>query len=556
MQFLERKRDLLEEDVEELHEKIKRLRKERVIATEADKKFKLDKQIEEETARLEEIHRQINGIEQEIRREDEKEPELISFLPFTNRNTEWEKVVDWPQGQYYLMDGPAGFGKTVLLYKIKEEFNRREWLCAYVSLKEYGTVAQIADHIAQKLEAKTNVLLEDHRRIGAELGEALAHRRREIGAEGVALLFDVEKEPWEQLIKTLRCVVEDFIPGVYTGLTRNSDYFTEKPLSFRVVIAGRYLIPRIEDFNQKYKFKHIQLRPLDYEAIREICRMCVPDDEARDEFAAHLLFYSAGHPHCIEQILRKFEKRGRPSAFFKSHRDDIERVAFLEANRVYNSITRSWRRVFDISCLYRRLDHFLLQRFLEEGWVWHGMVEDEYDLFDKLKLSYLVDWADELRAHLSDGVTRRLLHIRLRLDLQQAQFEERCRKAETLCMECLDRTVEYSPYWAVETLFEYLQANVARIENQAGRQALCKEFFQTKLPEVLNMLKQVYNPNLLKNSLIGILEEDWEFQFTLNYYLRDDHYDDTPYQKLLGYIRQHQVRHTQSNSSVNKDPNA
>ena len=65
-----------------------------------------------------------------------------------------------------------------------------------------------------------------------------------------------------------------------------------------------------------------------------------------------------------------------------------------------------------------------------------------------------------------------------------------------------------------------------------------QQFFSVKLPAVLRKLGGKRDPELRKESLCGILAEDWEFQFTLNYYLRADHYDGTPYQEMLRHIEQ------------------
>ena len=535
-----RKLDRLETQLDTLDEKIKRLRIEHARETDVARKLQLEQQINEAEAEGNEIEQQIEEIEVQIRqRENLTGPEPTPFIPFANRQGEWERIVLYPEGQYYLFEGPEGYGKTALLKKLDEEFNRRNWFCVYVSLQEHATVTQVANHIAEKLQLQANVLVEEHRRIGWEIGKSIAQRREIEGSKGLVLLFDVEHEPWESLTRTLQSVVEDFIPGVYDGLIRNSNHFKETPLTFRIVVAGRYLISRIEKLEHAYKFDAIQLKPFDYEVVRDICGNYIRDAEERNEFAANLLFYSGGHPRCMVRILQRFDDVGdSPTPFFISYRTDIERIALLEANWVYNSIVRDWRRLFDTLCVYRRLDHFLLQQLFDKGLVWHGMVKDEYDLADRLKLSYLMDWADELHAHLSDSIARRLLLIRLRYDIDASQFQEKCGQAAGHCLECLDRTVEYSSYWAVEALFEYLQGNVARIYDKAERQNMHRQFFEVKLPEVLSKLGKRREPRLQKESLCGILAEDWEFQFTLNYYLRADHYDETPYEDMLRHIEQ------------------
>lgn len=537
VRYLEQQRDGLDAQFEKQGEKLRRLRVQFAIETEVDRKFKLEEQIKEAEEKLSEIARQITEIERQLRQQTE-EPGPTPFMPFANRKAEWERVVLYPEGQYYLFEGPAGYGKTALLQKLNDEFTTRHWLSAYVSLQENSTVTQIADLIARKLRVQADVLVEEHRAIGEELGKAVAQQREVEEDAGLALLIDVDHEPWESVVKTLESMVESLIPGIHQGLKGNSDHYKNTPLSFRVAIVGRYIISHIKRFQHTYQFNAVQLKPFDYSVVRDICEEHVRDAQDRDDFAANLLFYSGGHPRCMVRVLQKFADRNKPPGFFHSHHTDVERIALLEADFVYTSITRDWRRVFDTLCVYRRLDHFLLRRLLDEGRVWHGNVKDEYDLADRLKLSYLMDWADELHTHLCDDITRRLLHIRLRYDIADTQFQRKCKDAEDHCSRCLDQTVEYSPYWAIETLFEYLQGNVSRITDIEARQKIRQEFFETRLPEVLRKLKLRREPRLQIESLRGVLDKDWEFQFTLNYYLRSDHYDETPYQELLRYLDQ------------------
>ena len=455
-------------------------------------------------------------------------------MQFVNRESEWKTVVD-PPGQYYLFEGPAGYGKTELLHKIGQELEKRKWLCVYISLQEQNTLQKFIGYIAQELQIKINGHIAPPRQIGEDLGLAIVRRREIKEFVGVALLLDVDREPWDPLIQVLRTIVEDIIPAIYRGLTRNSTYFQNTPANYRVVLAGRFLTSRTRQFKYMYEFDPTQLQPFNYTVARNMCKQYVKDDKKRDEFAANLLFFSGGHPNCIAQILQMFEKAGdTPDDFFDAHRDKIEHVSYQEANRVHASIEHNLREFFRIISVHRRLDYPLLKQYLDlVSWYY----EDEYDLARKLLRSYLLGWAKDTR-HLREGSTRRLLAVRLRYDISPALFQIICNEAKNRCMKRLQEAQELCPYWAVEVLFEYLQGNVAKIDRIKDRQSLRHQFLEVELPKVLGeLVRGRDDPRSKQESLLDILEEDWEFNFTVNYYLRGDTYNDKPYQKVSECIK-------------------
>ncbi len=460
-------------------------------------------------------------------------------IDFANREPEWERVVLYPEGQYYLFEGPAGYGKSALLTKIDKEFKRRDWLSVYVSLEQHDHYVKAARHIAQvfSLEIEENIYIESSRQIGVELGKTIA-RKHDPGKEnGLAILLDVDQKPYEYMLSALRTMVIEVIPAIYDGLTGSSNFFKITPTSYRIVIAGRYLASTVDIFNT-YHYKVTQLKPFNYSVISEICINNIKTTEQLNEFAANLLFYSGGHPSCMVRILDRFDEAGcLPSDFFPSHHKQVNRDADEEASLVHNSIKYDYQSIFDTLCIYRRLDSPLLKKFLER----FGWVGDEYDLIVKLRQSYLLNWSDGGRRHLSDDITRRMLVIRLRNAISSELFRDACSEAKDFCISRLKSTKEYRQYWAVEALFEFLQGNVSEIYDREKRQNLRQKFLNEELPNILRVLVEGYDdPRSEYEPLLGAIsnEQDWEFYFTVNYYLRDEIYDDSSYQEMLEVINQ------------------
>lgn len=446
----------------------------------------------------------------------------------------------YPKGQYYLFDGPAGCGKTALLRKIKKEFSRRNWDCIYISLQEHQTFPEIAAYIGQKFQIKFPIYYDNPRQTGLEVGKAFAEKYKKRGVEGIAFLLDDEHEPWDDLISTLRTIFEEVIPGIFNALTHNSNYFKRTQWSFRVVLAGRYIASEVSKFDTAPKFDITRLTPFDYNVALDICQeYAIEDIQERQEFAAHLFFYSGGHPRCMVKMLNLYQQSGiLPADFFNSYRDKIEAIAYEEANWVRYSIARDWRIVFDELCIYRFFDYQLLGQLLDEHSDWAYMAEDGFALAIKLKYSYSVVWVDDKRRYLHDDITRRLLSIQLRHDTPEALFRSKCEHARDICLTRLQQSDYERSLWGIEALFQYLQAHVCQIHKPNVRKALRQHFMEQELPEALNILVNDRDPRPEKDSLIGILETDLEFQFTLNYFLREEIYDDNPYQQMLTRIDQ------------------
>lgn len=481
------------------------------------------------------------GIVTEIESSPIKEPEPTPFINFVNRKVEWERVVLYANRQYYLFDGPAGYGKTALLKKLEEEFKQWKWFCAYTSLETHATLPEISAHLAQELQVPCNVY-SDAYQSGMELGKAVVARRDT--EAGLALLFDVNHVPSEILQATLTELLRDFVTGIWDALAEDSEFFRSTLVNYRIVLAGRYLAPEIDRLNLLDKFDVIQLMPFNYRVVQDVCvtylKDKLSDPQRRDEFAAHLLFYTGGHPRCMVSTLQLFKKsRLSPAEFFTRRRDAIEQIAYEEANWVRSSIGKMGRSAFDTLCVYRRFDDEVVKQLIGQGVIWQGLGKDAYDVINNLLQSYLVDRrVDSAYKHLSDDITRRLLTIRLRYDGLPGEFADKCRQARQFCLNHFSVPGELHHIWALEALFSYLQANVERIHQLSDRRALRQEFFDRELPIVFGLLTKEGEPRAECASFKRLMAEDWEFRFTVNYYLRDTVYTDEVYQDLVRYIEQ------------------
>jgi hypothetical protein len=90
--------------------------------------------------------------------------------------------------------------------------------------------------------------------------------------------------------------------------------------------------------------------------------------------------------------------------------------------------------------------------------------------------------------------------------------------------------------WAIEYLFQFLQKSALLINNSEQRQELRRNFMSQELPKVLDWLGTGRKAQEQKMHLLRSIEEDWEFMFTVNYYLRKTEYNDDAVDELKSIV--------------------
>ncbi len=166
-------------------------------------------------------------------------------------------------------------------------------------------------------------------------------------------------------------------------------------------------------------------------------------------------------------------------------------------------------------------------------------VRDEFDLADQLTYSTSLNWNNHL---LRDDITRRLIYIGLR-NGSSDEFLHLCQIAQIICEEAIrDNSTFYPDMWAIEYLFQFLQQRALLINNSKQRQELRGNFMSQALPKVLDWLATGRNPQEQKMHLLRSIDEDWEFMFTVNYYLRDNEYNDDAVEELKSKINSHLIK--------------
>jgi hypothetical protein len=349
---------------------------------------------------------------------------------------------------------------------------------------------------------------------------------------GLILLIDLDKRP---ALAALGDLLDEFIPAVYDGLSVH-EFFSSRHNRFRVILSGRYLAGRDEVASRATSLTVLRLTPFDYDVVRETVRALFPqhDNATVIQLAAHLTFFTGGHPGCIAYGLERYgQEGGTPESFMQICLQDMWPDSVRPVVQdMRDNISRDLRPVLDRLSVFRYLDYPLMDTLTGSDQPVVTGYKSGSDLVDRLMGTYLLSWQQRL---LRDDIMRRLLAIRLREE--ETSFSEWCHQAQTILADHLQRPQTQLPErWAIEYLYQVLQEHASSIHNYSQRSELRTRFFDQEVPRVLDWLKSTEPNTPVFQHLKQAINDDWEFRFTTNYFLRIATYSDEPCQRLRGQV--------------------
>ena len=471
-----------------------------------------------------EITGMINGMTDEKKTDD---IEKITKIPFTNREEEIERIMADYAPAYYLIDAPTGYGKTELLKKLQKNFEKREWISARMTCNQTTQPEDVVNLLAEVFSVDLpNVSNLSH---GVRLGSALQRKFEKLDdvVKGVVLLVDLDKKPSSRVLEELLGVVQS-ARAVFGELS----FFTKGHNRFRMIIAGRSLANLREVRDATLPFSVLKLSPFNYKIIKRAVRETREyiDENHRNNLSAHLFYMTGGHPLCVTEILQNYTKHPVSSMRFSEQQDldiwngVVQKVAADVKRDFYRhsldlDVFSNWLGIF------RYLDYYVLKQLLVKNNSVSGM--DEYDFADLLTSTYMLDWDERV---LRDDIARRLLAIGLRHT--NKDFEKNCAEAQQICSERLLFPSTNPEIWFIEYLFQSLQMNAKNVFDKRKRLELKKKFFKEHLMRAWDLFSSrciTHKGDIVveRRTLNQALENDWEFRFTVNYYLREDNWDET-----------------------------
>ena len=466
------------------------------------------------------------------KRKASKRDTVNEFL-FVNRDYEKEYILG-RHLNYCLIDAPAGYGKTALLNELAEGFRDGGWQTAHAVIEREDHFGTFLTQVADALNLDSVVVhsgLDSRSRMSALIHAIKKKWENGSDSPGLVLLVDFDNNPAYTVLEEL---VIDLIPGIQESL-RILDSFRKK--RFRVVIAGRCIASFITK-HSSIPIREFMLSPFSYRYVKESVEnyLTTEDRDSISQLAAHTMHLSGGHPECMQKIIKEYAVLGNsPDDFIETHRENIWKdIVNPTVLSVRDAIPRRLCKHLDILSIFRYLDEGILKELIKKKIITE--YGDAHDLADELTSTFLLSRDGRL---LKDSITRRLLSLRLLKEIGSAEFETHCKQAYSICLKKLQKPETQMPEkWALEALFQYLQKHASFVHSPTRRAAIRLEFFDKSVPEVIPTLFDGRNKREESLALLDALEKDWEFRFTMNYFLRENQYMDDPYQEFMNFIEQ------------------
>lgn len=463
------------------------------------------------------------------------------FVPFTNREDELDAIQSSSSAQYHLIHAPSGYGKSRLLQELDNKFGEKDWHHAYASISRYSSLNDVASSLGEKLEL--NINHQEATRPGLKLG--VAFKNYYLGLlnsakkyVGLVLLIDLDKESSPELLGK---ILEEFIPDVKRTIDTLVQ-FKHGSMSFKVIIAGRYLAMTKEVKSTSLPLDQRALTPFTYDVVKKTIDKDFPDHalkEDRHKLAAHIIYMTGGHPACMAKMYLLYKHNPiSVDEFIETCKQDVRAIIAFTAEEVRESLPRGstlFIKALEALMTFRYINNSILDAIREKYQVEVG---DTFDFEDILTKNHLYTRTQHI---LRDTMVRRLISIHLR-DFQPDRYVGHCVESRRLCESILQGEDVQSPAaWALESLYQTLQEqSVNGIDTEEQRLNLRSKFFDEALSSTMNLYLQrhvLLNKKKViedQKRLISelALSDQWEFEFSVNYFLRKNLYDNTPYKEL------------------------
>ncbi len=451
-------------------------------------------------------------------------------LGFVNRDEELRETTGSLAVPYIFFEAPAGYGKTALLSAIRQRDIAHGWLCIYVDAPPtIDSALSLARFVAQQADCQIPARLRHVQNVAWMLAGHLqqrlsvAKKDRSAAKKGLTLIIDsVEQLPDVEIDDFLN----QFLAELLEALPK---------INIRLRLAGRYIGGRWSQKAQTFNLPVLALSPFQFHYVRETVRTRFPKHKHLDSFAAHLMHITGGHPRCMKQIMDACDSTRSPEDHFEAEATRYRQMVLKVVNNIRELIPSDLRHVFDVLSVFRRYTYAILNSVLEAGLI--PYTDGNRRLEKDLLATYLVKREE---AFIQDEIVRRLLALRLRWE-EPDTFARVINEARKIHRFYLERTT-YPEAIFIEALYQELVTGYYRSDMKAAaRHQLSERFFTDGgiLERYLEKLEEKPELDSIGASLVNILEneKDWEFAFSVKFFLREEEYTDAPYNTLCQRVK-------------------
>jgi hypothetical protein len=480
-------------------------------------------------------------------------------IGFVNRKKELESIFLNPGqiSRYWVVDAPAGYGKSQLLNEAEKRFKQENWLAIKADFPRQqdslprSQISPLLDLIATPLlkqlgsQASANRSLPPEE-IGMDIAAAILdamNKSKKINLQGIVVLIDnLESCPDAEVAGLLQ-----LISGVFEGLNNNNEFFKSKRL--RVFISGRYARNKLKQARDQIGMADMSLAPFTFEVIADtiqeyaISKGSSGGPQQAANIGAHLMHITGGHPGFTAEILSllaqdKFTKGVRP-LLRNAHQYQLDFTNKFYLQLLKEAPQLNGHQLIDILVNlspFRKYERwFFLKELKERGFLPKEI--DEESLEKGLLSSYLVD---RQNGFLHDGIYRYLLEIWLRIQ-KPALYADLCNAGIEIYKKQISSgsTIRRFEKWAVEFIYLNLVRNyyVQKTTGEALAQQT-RENMAWVIGELARM-KPKFSPEDfegVREDFINDLSEDTELRFLYNFFTAiNDRFETGSFANLLAF---------------------
>lgn len=468
-------------------------------------------------------------------------------INFINRSRELDEVIKQIQGpmlsRYWIVDAPAGFGKTVFLKELDRRHKKKGWISIFVEppRTEVVDITFLANQVLSEFGAEERVKETDSteymgEKVARNILEVFKNKKKGLGVaifiDNLEILGKHPKDEYSELVS--------FVDGVFNGLD-DGGFFNNRNRLF-IYLAGRYL--RQQFPSKDSKFWDLSLSTFNFKSVQDTVRQFALEcgdilpEENVSRIAAYLMYATEGHPGCMAKILNDFanESFAVRSIVNKSPDEIQERIVLPEVKQIWDGISDNYLiSVLETLSVFRKYRYWLLDELIDADEI--VFAEDAHSLARKLQRTYLLDWKD---GFLQDSISRRLLALRLR-HRDREKFNRLC----SLGVEIHQKRLLNSRHMeelAIEQF--YLEVQQDYYVNGLGGSELLEKMKQ-RINDIMAEMKEASNSDFpyIHSRFRENLKEDWELRFVCNYFMSEESYNAISYNELIQEVDSYHSDH-------------